>query len=293
MLKRCQKIIILSALWMAAIHARHYEYVSMLRVVEQQEIAQHILAARAKKRLITGTVVIGGGLTLAGVLAYQCYYNVGQFAEDVPAAPAGTMPQPALAAIEADYVRNLIEQQRERYTLKGMVKSGVVNGLIAALVAFILDRARDSSALTQAFWELVFPWSDMPLLLTAIQKSSLAMKRYEKIMLEHLAQQANGPLPSMVQEAIERNKRFEHHMLVLQIERLFGLAFAMAGEEKHNHITMLVRPLLDALNTLASSYISTDLDLPARISLVSTLRVHLEQAIGQVLEIVQDEKSDA
>jgi hypothetical protein len=56
---------------------------------------------------------------------------------------------------------------------------------------------------------------------------------------------------------------------------------------------MLVRPLLDALNTLASSYISTDLDLPARISLVSTLRVHLEQAIGQVLEIVQDEKSDA
>ena len=294
MIKRFVTATLIFVLLAPCLTADTYEYVQMARVAQQQERGQRILSARAKRRWITGTVVVGTAATVCGVLAYQYKNKTGLFAQnqplDMPVEITGPVLEPGV--VQAHVVHDFMQQQRERYTVTGMLKDGVINGLVAALVAFILDRARDTSSITPSFFEAIFPWDDTPVLLNGIQKMSLVMRRYERIVLEHLQQQV-VLLPPLVNEAIERNKTFEHFILVQQFEQLFGLVLAMAPDAKRVEVTRSFMPLIEAMNQLANSYTDASLQLADREALLIALRFQLEQWIGVVMPLINPGATDA
>lgn len=286
MVRGYQLFLLVLAVQVPLFGADGYERVSMLRIVHQQEIAEQKLAKRTKRCLVTGAVAVSSVATFAGILAYQYKTQTGWFAQEPPVAVSLDVVRVSAGELDTVRMNEFIQHQREAYTFSGMLKKGVVNGLIAAFVAFILARANESTGIIPGFWDTIFPWGDMPVLLPMIQKTGLVMRRYERIVLEHLQQQV-ALLPELVTNAIERNKRFEHGILVRQIEQLVGTVFAIGGELKHEAILTLAQPLLQAVDALGNSYKDTHLDLSAREALLSAMRVHLEQFIGQLVQVLE------
>jgi len=276
----------------AAVEVVPYARFDMQHVSAQIDQVQELIDARSTKRR-----VIGAGTALLAVLAtgwlVHCYRTgTGPFAPDEQRAgvlPAGSATD--LELLRGQAFADFIQHQRELRTPMGMFKyklqEGVVFGLAAALVGFVLSRASDALPSLKNIGDRLLPLGDVHLL-TAVMHDVLANScRYERIMADHLDMQQE-PQPPLVQQVIERNKRFEHAMLVLGLERIIAWGLVFASDALRPQLQELAQQTADAVNHLATAYTSSEMTSKQVQVLLSAFHVQLEQLMGVVIAIAQE-----
>jgi hypothetical protein len=270
-----------------------YERVSVVRIAQQQENYQSMLDARHKKRIIA---VSGLSLVGASGLAWLVY---SWLKEDEPAAPNTEPSAPAnpqqnpIFNLQAEAVKDFIDQQREMRTATGMFRSkfteGVAFGLAAALVSFILNRSKNALSNGQSIVERIIPLSDTPILINALYQLTVTTKHYAKMITLLTAQEVTPG--SFAATIFEKNRQLAHNQLVDGVEQFTAVCQCFEntlGKGLSQQLDLLFGQLAQLTNQLADEYELAKPDVSSITQLSQAIPLQAEHLNTLLLPFFED-----